>query len=148
MANVSVKQITKFDGTNFQLWKFQMITILVAKGLRGYVDGCAVKSEMADATFATWTMNNAAAMCLISTAMEYSQLKYLVTCNTAQEMCNKLCSIHEQSSASNLLHLNQKFHTYSMSPGDGIAQHISKIENMTREYDNFEISVSRSLIQH
>lgn len=130
MANVSVKQIAKFDGTNFQLWKFQITTALVAKGLKGYVDGSMVKPE---AAFATWTMNNATAMCLISTAVEYSQVEYLITYNTAQEMWNKLCSIHEQCLPSNLLHLNQKFHAYSMSSCDGVAQHISKVDNMARQ---------------
>lgn len=36
---ISTKNVTTFDGTNFQLWKFQMNAIFVASGIDDIVDG-------------------------------------------------------------------------------------------------------------
>lgn len=68
---VDVKQVTKFDGTNFQLWKFQVSTVLRAQGAIGYVDGTVPKPEVGANGYADWCKNNAIAMCTLSTAMEF-----------------------------------------------------------------------------
>lgn len=44
---VNVKNVTKFDGQNFQLWKFQMRVIFIANDLPDIVNGTAVKPEVA-----------------------------------------------------------------------------------------------------
>ena len=72
-------------------------------------------------------------MCIISTAMVYFQLEYLITCNTAAEMWSKLSSIHEQKTASNKLLIMQKFHEYRMDQKSSILQHVAKIEYMARQ---------------
>ncbi|KYQ55982.1 hypothetical protein ALC60_05096, partial [Trachymyrmex zeteki] len=75
---------------------------------------------------------NAKAMMLMSSAMHYSQLEYLITCDSAAEMWAKLSAIHEQTTATNRLLLTTKFHEYRMKIGDSISQHIAKVENMAR----------------
>ncbi|KAG5317910.1 COPIA protein, partial [Pseudoatta argentina] len=72
-------------------------------------------------------------MCILSSAVEYSQLEYLITCEIASEMWSKLSAIHEQKSAANKLSLMTKFHEFKMAPNDSIAQHVAKIENMARQ---------------
>lgn len=98
--NIDLKNITKFDGSNFQLWKFQLRAVLVATGLLEITEGTIAKPEPTANTHAAWSTKNAKVMCIISSSMEYSQLEYLITCETAAEMWSKLSTIHEQKSAS------------------------------------------------
>lgn len=78
--------------------------------------------------------------------MEYSQLEYLITCETAAEMWSKLSTIHEQKSASNKLTLMTKFHEYKMSSTDSVAQHVAKIENMARQLKDVGEELSEVMI--
>lgn len=42
---MSARHITKFNGTNFQAWKFQMNSIFIAHGIHDIVSGARVKPE-------------------------------------------------------------------------------------------------------
>lgn len=122
MAEESLaKHVTRFDGKNFLGWKFQVNAILAAYDIIDVVNGTRVMP--ADATSAnakTWVRDNAKAMFLISTMLEYEQLEPLVICTTAKEMWDRLSVIHEQRSASSRLLLMQKFHEYRMNPSDSV----------------------------
>lgn len=85
-------------------------------------------------------------MCIISSSMEYSQLEYLITCETAAEMWSKLSTIHEQKSASDKLTLMTKFHEYKMSSTDTVAQHVAKIENMARQLKDVGEELSEVMV--
>ncbi|KYN12127.1 Copia protein [Trachymyrmex cornetzi] len=143
---IDLKNVTKFDGTNFQLWKFQIKTILTTSGLINVTDKALMKPEPVAADYATWNTRNAKAMCILSSAMEYSQLEFLVTCETAAEMWAKLSSIHEQKSAANKLTLMTKFHEYKMASNDSVAQHVAKIENMARQLKDVDEELSEVMI--
>ncbi|KAG7197603.1 hypothetical protein KM043_006041 [Ampulex compressa] len=110
--------ITKFDGSDFQIWKFEVKQLLMAHGLEDIVESTRVKPEgsMEDVKVKTWIEENAKAMSLISTATERKQLRGLITCNTASEMWKTLCAIYEHKSASSKLLLLQRFHEYRMKP--------------------------------
>jgi len=144
--NTDLRNVAKFDGQNFQLWKFQMKAIFVAHDLLKIVEGTEAKPEIPDDLQNAWTKRNARAMFIIASSMEYSQLEYLITCTTAAEMWTKLSAIHEQKSASNKLTLTTKFHEYRMAPGDSIAQHIAKIENMANQLKDIDENVSDIMI--
>lgn len=134
--SLDLRNITKFDGNNFQLWKFQVRSVLVASGLLDVVNGTDIKPEGDTVTVGigeAWNRRNAKAMYVISSSLEYSQLEYLITCDTAKDMWQKLCNIHEQKSETNKLLLMTKFHDYRMSLNDSVAQHIAKVENMARQ---------------
>jgi len=108
-----------------------MRAIFVANDLLDIVNGTTVKPETTGEQQTTWLQENAKAMVLLSSTMHYSQLKYLIACDSAAEMWAKLSAIYEQSATSKLLFT--RFHEYSMKPGDSISQHIAKVENMARE---------------
>lgn len=144
----SSKAVTKFDGTNFQLWKFQMVSLLVAQDIHDVVTG--TRPQPAAGTDASivkkWTTANGRAMYLISTAIDYSQLPYLATCTTAKQMWDKLSSIHEQKSATNKLLLLQKFHQYKMAANDSVVTHVAKIQNMAQQLSDLDETQSDSAI--
>lgn len=125
-------QIQKFDGKNFQLWKYQMETIFRSeKNLFEVITG-VIQRPKDEQTGAAWDHLNAKGMLLISSGMEYEQLQTVVSCKTAPEMWNRLKSIHEQRSVVNKLQLKQQFFNYKMSETDTVAKHLSKIDSLAQ----------------
>lgn len=88
-------QIQKFDGKNFQLWKYQMEIIFRSEKNLFEVITRVIQRPKDEQTGAAWDHLNAKGMLLISSGMEYEQLQTVVSCKTAPEMWNRLKSIHE-----------------------------------------------------
>lgn len=99
--DISVRHIEKLDGTNFLTWKFEMVALFRAARVHGIVDGSdALAEDSTAAAVNTWHEKDAKARVLISTTLERSQLISLITCETAKEMWDALCTQYEQKSAS------------------------------------------------
>ena len=97
--------------------------MFVASGIDDVVNGVRGKPVgLASAAGKAWVNDDAKAMFLISSAMEYTQLECLLSCASSKEMWDKLCRIHEQKSASKRLLLTQKFHGYEMSTYWGLCR--------------------------
>lgn len=128
--DISACHVKRFDGTNFQGWKFRLRTLLIANEINDVVNRDRVlPADCTAATAKQWVRDNAKAMFLISSTLEADQMEPLLVCKTAKEMWDNLCRIHEQRSASNKLLLLQKFHEYRMGLSDSVVQHIAKIRN-------------------
>lgn len=131
--SIDLKNITKFNGANFQLWKFQMLVVFEASRLKEIIEGTFLKpDDPEDATYNIWIKRNAKAKCILASSMEFSQFEYLVTCQIANEMWQKLSNIFEQRSAANKFILLSRFYEYKMDVNDSVMQHVSKIENFAR----------------
>lgn len=136
--------IQKFDGKNFQLWKYQLEIIFRAEGISDIVNGTTkrpIKDENNDNEQKLWEEKNTKAMLIISTAMEFEQLQTVMTCEKAADMWTRLKIIHEQRSSVNKIALKQQFFNYKMNNTDTIAQHISKIESMTQALSDVDETV-------
>lgn len=130
--------IQKFNGSNFQLWKYQMDIIFRAEKLSDVINGTTGRPEETGEPQNQWDEKNSKAMLLISTSMEFDQLQVIMSCKTAPLMWTRLKSIHEQRSAINKVTLKQHFFNYKMSDSDSIASHISKIESMAQALADVE----------
>jgi len=138
----STRQIKKFDGTNFQTWKFQLKTAFISHGLLEIVTGTKAKpGEEQPNDRKAWIKEDAKAMFIISFTLEDSQLECLITCTSANEMWTKLSVVHEQRSESSKLILTQKFHEYKMEATDSVI-HISKVQNMAARLNDIGENVS------
>jgi len=151
MANLStdsidLKSVVRFDGSNFQVWKFQMRAIFTATGLLKLVDGTETKPESTVDGLDVWNARNARAMCYISSSMDHKQLETLITCESAAEMWAKLSAIHEQKSAANKLTLMSRFHDLKMMPNDTVVQHVARIENMASQLHDIGEELSKVTI--
>lgn len=94
-SEISVRNVKKFDGKNFQTWKFLMNTVFVAYDVKDVVDGTRSRpAEEGDAR-KTWDKDNAKATIVIISSIENEHLEPLLTCTTAQEMWTKMVTIHE-----------------------------------------------------
>jgi transposase InsO family protein len=142
-GKISTANVTKLDGNNFQLWKFQMGTIFVAAGVDDIVNGIRIKpKETEEEALKAWKKDDAKIMFLISTAMEIQQVECVLSCKSGREMWTKLSAIHEQKSESNKMILMQRFHEYRMNTSDSVVQHIAKIQNMADQLADVGENVS------
>jgi len=72
-----IKSVKRFDGTNFQVWKFQLTAVLMANELFDVVD--SLRTRPADAEGANagrikaWIKDNTKAMAIIASTMEDEQ---------------------------------------------------------------------------
>lgn len=86
-SEISTKHVAKFDGSNFLGWKFQMNALFVSHGIDDVITGeRAMPVNRDSAETKIWIKDNAKAMFLISSAMEYSQLESLLIYTTAKGM--------------------------------------------------------------
>lgn len=101
-----VRSVKRFDGKNYQSWKFQITTVLTASEIFDVVDGTRTKPPDAEEVNAgrmkTWIKDNAKATAIIASAMEDEQVMSVLVCGTAKEMWDKLATMHEQKSAANI----------------------------------------------
>jgi len=97
--------ITKFDGSDFQTWKFEVNQLLMSHGLEDIVDGTREKpiGNANEAAVKSWVKDNAKAMSLISMAIERKQLRGLITCTTARDMWTMLNGIRTQVSVQQIV---------------------------------------------
>lgn len=133
----SVKLVKKFDGTNFQGWKFQLTAVLMANEIFDVVDGTRRRPPdqegVNEGRTKIWVKDNAKATAIIAAALEYEQLDSIIVCTTAKAMWDKLSAMHEQRIASNVVSLTQRFYGYRMSSNDSVIQHVSHIQNLARQ---------------
>ena len=126
---LDLRNIAKFNGTNFQAWKFQMRAIFLSNGTLDIFEGTETEPEGIEQAKA-WTKRDAKAMFVLSTSMGPTQLNHLLTCESSAAMWKKMLSLHEQRSDTSKLLLMPRFHDYKMSSSETIAQHISKVETI------------------
>lgn len=139
--------LVKFDGTNFQLWKFSASIILKSKKLLEIVDGSVSQpQDTSSAEWKSWDDKNSKAEVILLTSIAQHQLECLVNCKNAAEMWVKLMSIHEQRTEISKELLWQKFYDYRMKEGDSIAAHIAKMESMIRNLRDVNEVVSESAV--
>ncbi|KYQ59850.1 hypothetical protein ALC60_01238 [Trachymyrmex zeteki] len=94
----------------------------------------------------TWLKKDAAAMYIITSAMEFSQVTLIQNCTSSKEILQKLNSIYEQKTELNKMLVHEKFYQYKMESSDSISQHIAKVENLAQEIRDKEEPISDSAI--
>ena len=146
-SELSSRSMTKFNGTNFLIWKFQLRCLLTSHGILDVVTGVRTLSAAGnEAQRAEWIKDDATAAFFISSSMENEYVQPLLICDSAKEMWESLLAIYEQRSESSKLILIQKFHSYSMAPTDIAIQHIAKVQNMARQLLDLGETISDNTI--
>ncbi|XP_024879226.1 uncharacterized protein LOC112459392, partial [Temnothorax curvispinosus] len=111
------------------------------------VDGTRQRPENTNvAAMKTWVKDNAKATAIIASAMEDDQVNSVLVCTTEFEMWKKLMTLHEQKSASNVGALTQRFYAYKMQTSDSVIQHVSAIQNMTRQLRDLGEPISEAAV--
>lgn len=139
--------IPKFDGSNFQLWKFSVSILFKAEKLLSVVNG--TEGEPTDPSSEEWrawdTRNSRAQVILLSTITQ-DQMQHLINCENAAEMWSRLIAIHEQKTEISRELLWQRFYEYRMLENSKISEHISSIELLVRQLKDVKETISNSAI--
>lgn len=129
MASMEFLAIQKFTGKNYSQWRFQVKCALDAKGLFEYADG---KKEAPTEAVALekWKKEDAMALFIISSALDYNQVRLIENYNNSKEALGKLDAIYKQKSEFGKMALLDKFHQIQMSKEESVIQYITKVENL------------------
>ncbi len=139
MTNFSaadVAHVTKFNGTNYPFWKFQVQMILELYQVCDVVMGNTKKPEIDsgnavdDHRLESWNNRDCLARILIFSTLEENCKRTLLTCKTANEMWSTIASQHELYSQEHKQFWLGKFYEYVYQPGHDVESHISAIENL------------------
>ena len=148
-SKIDASSITKFDGKNYHQWKFQLCCALRARGLFEIAKGIEIKPETSQVPTAAevaigrkWTKDDACAMFLLTSAMDYSQVTLIENCQSSKEILDRLDAIYEQKTETNKMLAHERFSGYRMDSKDSIAQHIAKIENLAQQLKDTGETVS------
>ncbi|KMQ88694.1 integrase core domain protein [Lasius niger] len=116
--------ITKFNGTDYLTWKFEVMQMLMVHGLDDLIDDSRPRpdGERNVPAVKAWVKNNAKAMSLISSAIEKRQLQSMITCTTAKQMWDNLQSMYEQRSSSKYVTAIQNLASQLKDVGEVISE--------------------------
>ena len=151
---IDTASINKFDGSNYHQWKFQLLCALRAKGLYGIVKGTeairaatnADSSATDVATYKKGEKDDATAMFLWTTAMDFSQITLIENCTTSKEILDKLDAIYAQKTEINEMLAHERFSQYKIDINDSIAKHIAKVENLAQQIKDSGETISDTAI--
>ena len=126
--------VDKLEGANnWQIWKYQMQTILETRELFGHIDGPMTRPETSEgsspreAVFDKVQKKTKALLVMLIN----SDLIYLVTeCQTPREIWNKLKLCFEQDTIANKLFLIQQFFSMKVEESDSL-EHLCKMKVIT-----------------
>jgi hypothetical protein len=115
----SVRVLEKFNGTNFNLWKFKMNLALSSIDLWKIVEGMeeAPPFDASDKEKIDYQRRVRKVMSIIGLNLVDAQLAHIKSCRGPAEAWRVLCNIHETRSLSNILFLRRKFFTSKIEEG-------------------------------
>lgn len=105
----------------------------------------AANDRLASALTA-WKKLDGKAQKIIVTALGPQPMLYIMRFDNAHDMWAKLVSVYEQKSETSVHLLQQKFFSAIMEPGDGISEHISKLEDIAQQLKDFGEAIPDSML--
>jgi hypothetical protein len=122
--------IERFDGNNFHIWKFSLLTMVKLKELTSILDGSETRPLTDEVKMREWDRKQTQLEAMIVTSMKGEQLKPIVNCRSATEMWARLLSIHEQRTETSESVLLGEFYGYRMDPRKTLTENISRLEEI------------------
>lgn len=143
---------------DWTLWKLQTKVVLKSLELFKVVDGTDKypvigKDEPTTTELAAyqkqiddWAKKDVKAQSVILTSIDSQPLLHIVSCKTSQQMWEKLHSVFEQKSQSGVYFLLQKFFRFEKSDEEGMANFISKLEEIVQQLDDLGEKISEKMV--
>lgn len=145
--------VSKFDGLNTQLWKYQIQNVLIANDLLDVVDSTRTK-PVADSykpndkknEIRKFIKDDARAKVLIIGTMTDKQAGKFLACETANAIWLKFAFLYEQKSETSKLSLLHKFNGLVMSPSESVGDYITRVPNVARNLADIKEKVSEPML--
>ncbi|XP_061942838.1 uncharacterized protein LOC133667592 [Apis cerana] len=96
---------------------------------------------------AAWIKLDSTAQRIIVTSLDEKRILHIINCETAKDMCKHLESVYEQKSECTSIHmLLQQCYSYQKEPGNDIATHIVKLENLAHRLQTLGEKIPNQMI--
>lgn len=128
-ASQNLVSVAKLNNINWNVWKFQMKVILMAKGLYEITSGKEKQPVDDEEKDTKWRLKDAKAQEALVTRMEEEPLSHVMQCETAQNMWEKLESIYDRKSSVSMHLLTEQFYNLKFE-NESVNSFISKITNL------------------
>lgn len=126
--------VTKFNGTDFGLWKYQMLVYLDYHGLYDVTSG---KQARPEAQPENWDVLDKKAKYILTQSLELSQVRHIINCKTSNEIWSRFEALYEQKNETSVHLLLAKFFEYKMDPNKmSVSEHVSNVEQMARQLED------------
>ncbi|MCO5579782.1 hypothetical protein L7F22_033644 [Adiantum nelumboides] len=122
-----IYDITKFDGTNFQLWKNQIQDVLVQKKQKLPIIYATQIEEM-NLTQFQWEELDELCRSTIKLHLAESVYFSLLECETAYALWQKLCNTYEKDTLSKKVFMMRKLFNLRMKDSASVASHINDFD--------------------
>ncbi|KZS10312.1 Uncharacterized protein APZ42_025252 [Daphnia magna] len=163
-----ISHIVKFDGSNFQQWKFGCRLLLESLNLLDVVDGveklpaaesyspkftskyssysCTLKQDTNQKLIDAWKAKNVNARHYLFATIERQHQNTLYGCQSANDMWVRLTTQHAQNAAENKHLLMQQFFEYKYHPEHSVMSHISAIELLASQLKDLNEPVTEAQV--
>ncbi|RWS02083.1 gag-pol polyprotein-like protein [Dinothrombium tinctorium] len=128
--------LTKFNGSDFALWRFQLEVFLGGQELMDVLDDNDKVKVPTGEEKKAWEAKDRKVKAIIVAAVESNQLRHLLDCKTALEMYTRLKSLYGHKSATSVLMVQAQFHAYKMGPNDSMLDHIAAVTILARQLED------------
>ena len=138
----------KFDGSNYELWKFGIQLILEAEGLMGFVDGRLEEPEKATKLkeWTDWKQDSSYAAHIIFLSVEKSLRIHLINDDNPGAMWNKLKTLCAQSGENAKEKAWELFYEFSIKEDESIVKQLEKFETICKGLADSGENISDSAV--
>ena len=137
-----ISGITKFNGTNYPIWRQRIIFALKNKGLEITIPNL-IKPETT--TGGTWEKQQSAAMFIISNCLDDSQFSKLLSCTTAKSMLDVLDAEYLSKDVNNKCFLLSTLWNVRMLEGTLLSDHLYQIEQIVNQLQVIDYTVDNDI---
>ncbi|CAL8117940.1 unnamed protein product [Orchesella dallaii] len=139
--------VVQLDGYNYKQWRFQICLVLQASDIWDVVSGDEAKPDASKAAeLASWKKNDVKARAIMAATLTAEQTNHIVSSTTAQEMFEKLRSIHSDSSTLNQQHTMHKFFSYELDERSSPLVAYREIEELARSLEEMGVKMDESMV--
>lgn len=138
--------VNKLNNCNWNVWKFQIKVVLIAKGLYEITRGTENAPVGDNKNLEKWKMKNAKAQEALVVRMEKDIISHVMQCETAKEMWFKLESIFKRRSAVSTHLLNEQIYNLEFQD-ENVNSFITKVTNLQAKLKQQEEVIPEKMIQ-
>lgn len=123
------RQIERFDGTNFHLWKYKLSMLLKEKNLWNIVTGVE-SSPLSDSLKANFLVKQQKAASIITLCLSNAIIPDIIGEDDPKLIWDKLTSLYESKTLVNTLFLRRKLFTIVKSTTHTMREHINEVRSL------------------
>lgn len=135
--------IRKYNGKNFQIWKGQMMAMLLAKEIyEPIIEDCPEDSVKK----ASWQKSENLARAYLLGALDDKHAELVIHLPTSRLIWQKLCNVYDMQAQTNEAIIQTDFFSLKLRPNETISDFISRSTSMAEQLKSLGGNIDDSLI--